>query len=419
MNDIELLENQILGSFILDQDTHRYINKLTEGYFSLDNSRKIFNVIKQLYKENKEISVITINNKLAVNTDKTQVLKKLFEITDNIITTADIKIAIEKLKDNYNRKQIHKLILKVNKDIRDADKTVNEIKKEIMQDINNIKNDAENIAENMQDVFIKVLGDIEEKKQKGDDYSFYTGFFDLDKYTDGLHNSELTCIGARPGVGKTAFALNIAINIAQKGKKVYFCSLEMSAEQIMQRIIGYYTGINTQFLRTGRLKNEEMERIAEQTNNILSLNLKIDTKIRYVEDLENVISALKEKEEIDILIVDYLTLLKSKEKFAIRELEVAEISRKLKLLALDLKIPVIILVQLNRDAENKVPTMANIRESGSIEQNCDNIIFLHNEDLDKQPNIITVILEKQRQGTTGSLKLMFNKRHSRFVNIVR
>ena len=419
MNDIELLENQILGSFILDQDTHRYINKLTEGYFSLDNSRKIFNVIKQLYKENEEISVITINNKLAVNTDKTQVLKKLFEITDNIITTADIKIAIEKLKDNYNRKQIHKLILKVNKDIRDADKTVNEIKKEIMQDINNIKNDAENIAENMQDVFIKVLGDIEGKKQKGDDYSFYTGFFDLDKYTDGLHNSELTCIGARPGVGKTAFALNIAINIAQKGKKVYFCSLEMSAEQIMQRIIGYYTGINTQFLRTGRLKNEEMAKIAEQTNNILSLNLKIDTKIRYIEDLENVISELKEKEEIDVLIVDYLTLLKSKEKFAIRELEVAEISRKLKLLALDLKIPVVILVQLNRDAENKVPTMANIRESGSIEQNCDNIIFLHNEDLDKQPNIITVILEKQRQGTTGSLNLMFNKRYSRFVNIVR
>lgn len=419
MSDIELLENQIIGSFILDKDTHRYINKLTEGYFSLDNSRKIFNVIKQLYKENEEISVITINNKLAVNTDKTQVLKKLFEITDNIITTSDIKIAVEKLKDNYNRKQIHKLILKVNKDIRNADKTVSEIKKEIMQDINNIKNDAENIAENMQDVFIKVLGDIEEKKQKGDDYSFYTGFFDLDKYTDGLHNSELTCIGARPGVGKTAFALNIAINIAQKGKKVYFCSLEMSAEQIMQRIIGYYTGINTQFLRTGRLKNEEMERIAEQTNNILSLNLKIDTKIRYVEDLENVISALKEKEEIDILIVDYLTLLKSKEKFAIRELEVAEISRKLKLLALDLKIPVVILVQLNRDAENKVPTMANIRESGSIEQNCDNIIFLHNEDLDKQPNIITVILEKQRQGTTGSLKLMFNKRYSRFVNIVR
>ena len=402
MSDIELLENQIIGSFILDKDTHRYINKLTEGYFSLDNSRKIFNVIKQLYKENEEISVITINNKLAVNTDKTQVLKKLFEITDNIITTSDIKIAVEKLKDNYNRKQIHKLILKVNKDIRNADKTVSEIK-----------------TENMQDVFIKVLGDIEEKKQKGDYYSFYTGFFDLDKYTDGLHNSELTCIGARPGVGKTAFALNIAINIAQKGKKVYFCSLEMSAEQIMQRIIGYYTGINTQFLRTGRLKNEEMERIAEQTNNILSLNLKIDTKIRYVEDLENVISALKEKEEIDILIVDYLTLLKSKEKFAIRELEVAEISRKLKLLALDLKIPVVILVQLNRDAENKVPTMANIRESGSIEQNCDNIIFLHNEDLDKQPNIITVILEKQRQGTTGSLKLMFNKRYSRFVNIVR
>lgn len=255
--------------------------------------------------------------------------------------------------------------------------------------------------------------------KNGEDYSYYTGFFELDKLTDGLHENELTAIGARPGTGKTAFALNIATRISKK-KKVYFCSLEMSSEQIMQRIIANYCYINTQFLRTGRINQDDMAKIAKGTDKIIDLNLNIDTKTRNIEDLENIAYALKDKNEIDLLIIDYLTLLKSKEKYMSRELEVAEISRRLKLLALDLNIPILVLVQLNRDAENKVPTMANIRESGSIEQNCDNIIFLHNSSDEKRVvETIDVILEKQRQGTTGKIQLNFDKKYSYFKNIVR
>ena len=419
MNDLELLENQIIGAFILDKTTHIYIKQLNEDFFNLNSSKIIFKVIKDLYLKKENIDLLTVNNKIcAINTDKTNVLSKLIEITDNVITTADIKVAIDKIKDIHNRKMMQEIIIKANKDIKNVDKTVNDIKKNLINDIKNIKSDEVIKISNMQDALIEVLDDIEKKEKKGEDYSLYTGFFDLDKYTDGLHNSELTCIGARPATGKTAFALNIAINIAKRKKKVYFCSLEMSTEQIMQRIISNFTNINTQFLRTGRLEENEKLRIAENTEKILNLELKIDTNTRYIEELENIISIQKEKEEIDVLIVDYLTLLKSKEKFPIRELEVAEISRKLKLLALDLKIPIIILVQLNRDAENKVPSMANIRESGSIEQNCDNIIFLHNEDnSNNMVNEITVILEKQRQGMTGSLKLKFDKKHSKFLNL--
>lgn len=423
MNDeIEFLENNIIGAFIIDKDTHRYIKQLSEDMFISKNSKRLFNIIKNLYINKKEINLISINNCLTTGVVKEAYnLQNLVKITDDIVTTSDIESNIEKLKDINLRNKIKEIIIKAAKDLKNVDVDTLDIKKELLKNVESIK-DIRNIkvADNIQDSFAKTLEAIEQKYQKGEDYSLYTGFFELDKLTDGLHENELTAIGARPGTGKTAFALNIATNIAsKKNKKVYFCSLEMSSEQITQRIIANNCYINTQFLRTGRLTNEDMEKIAKGTNEIIDLNLNIDTKTRSIEDLENIAYSLKDKNEIDLLIIDYLTLLKSKEKFMSRELEVAEISRRLKLLALDLNIPVVVLVQLNRDAENKTPTMSNIRESGSIEQNCDNIIFLYKEDNEKKlVEKIKVILEKQRQGSTGIIELKFDKKYSKFSNIV-
>lgn len=423
MNDeIKLLENNIIAAFIIDKDTHRYIKQLTEDLFITEDSKKIFKVIKDLYINKKEIDLISVSNQFTTGiTKETDMLQKLIKITDDLITTSNIECNIEKLKDIRLRNQIKDIIIKATNNLKDVNIDTLDIKKELLRNLESIK-DIRNIkvADNIQDSFVKTLDEIEQKYQNNEDYSLYTGFFDLDKLIDGLHENELTAIGARPGTGKTAFALNIATRIANKNKKVYFCSLEMSSEQIMQRIISSYAFINTQFLRTGRLTSDDMKKIAAQTNKILELNLSIDTKTRSIEDLENITYSLKDKNELDVLIIDYLTLLKSKEKFGSRELEVAEISRRLKLLALDLHIPIIILVQLNRDAENKIPTMANIRESGSIEQNCDNIIFLHNAtDEKKSVEMIDVILEKQRQGTTGKIQLKFDKKYSKFQNIVR
>lgn len=421
-SNIEFLENNIIGAFIIDKDTHRYIKQLSEDMFISKKAKRIFSVIKGLYINKKQINLISVNNCLTTGVKKeVDTLQYLVKITDDIVTTSDIENNIEKLKDINLRNRIKEIIIKATNDLKDVNIDTLVIKKELLRNVESIK-DTRNVkvADNVQDSFIKTLDAIEQKYQKGEDYSLYTGFFELDKLTDGLHENELTAIGARPGTGKTAFALNIATNIAAKeSKKVYFCSLEMSSEQIMQRIIAQNCYINTQFLRTGRVNNEDMEKIAKGTNEIIALNLNIDTKTRNIEDLENIAYALKDKNEMDLLIIDYLTLLKSKEKFASRELEVAEISRKLKLLALDLNIPIIVLVQLNRDAENKVPTMANIRESGSIEQNCDNILFLHNSsDEKKAVEVIDVILEKQRQGATGKIQLKFDKKYSRFANII-
>lgn len=415
---IEFLENNIIAAFITDKSSHYKIKELSEEFFMTEKSKKIFKIIKNLFLNHEEINIITITNKLTSGKNSTKILEELIKITDEVIINVNIDTYIEKLKDIHLRNKIQKIIVNTAKKINNVEFDVQDIKKELIKNLISIKDERQlDNAESIQDSFTKTLDSIESKHNKSEDFSYFTGFFELDKLTDGLHENELTAIGARPGVGKTAFAINIATNIAKKKRKVYFCSLEMSSEQLMQRIIANYCSINTQFLRTGRIQDNEVIKIADQTNDILNLNLKIDTKTREIEELENIVINLKDKNEIDLLIIDYLTLLKSREKYMSRELEVADISRKLKLLALDLHIPIVILVQLNRDAENKVPCMSNIRESGSIEQNCDNIIFLHKEDNEKKlVENIKVILEKQRQGGTGVVEVKFDKKYSRFSN---
>ena len=418
--EIQLLENNIIGSFLLDENTHRYIREFDTDFFITKKSKTIFNVIKELFYNKQDINLITISNKMSNGmSNNTKILQELTQITDDTVTTADIESSINKLKDINMRVCMTNLLTNTLSEIRNGLKESFEIKKDLQKNLVLLKDTSKVELDTIDKVFFNTLDDLEKKASRGTDYSLYSGFIAWDKITDGFHENELTCIGARPGTGKTAIAVNIATNIAKRGKKVYFCSLEMSPEQLMHRIIAAASNINTQLFRNGRITEEEYKKIADTTNDILEMSISIDTKTRTIEDLENVAILLREHEEVDIIIVDYLTLLKSKSKYASRELEVAEISRRLKLLALDLKIPIVILVQLNRDAENRVPTMATIRESGSIEQNCDNIVFLHNPNAQGNAvDTIDFIIEKQRQGATGSFKLKFDKRISLFKNMV-
>lgn len=418
-DDIEILENQILASFIVDKDTHRYIRELDENIFTLMKSKKLFNIIKKIYLNNEEVNIITINNYLTTGLESKNYYEELCKLTDSLVTSANFNQSLDKLKDINTRKKISNIISNALNNLKKPDIEVSSIKNYLIKNMKDINdNKLLNSYEDVTNVFSNTLDFIEKKTNEGRNYDLYTGIFDLDTLTDGLHGGELTAIGARPGTGKTTFAMQIACNIASKKKNVYFCSLEMSSNQLMQKILSNYAKVNSQFLRNGLISKEEMMNIANITNKITSMSLKIDTKSRYIEDIENIAYLLKDNNLIDVLFIDYLTLLKTKKNFAIRELEVAEISRRLKLLALDLDIPVVILVQLNREAENKKPTMANIRESGSIEQNCDNVIFLYDENSDEKKTItdIKVILEKQRQGSTGFTKVRFNKKYSKFLN---
>lgn len=413
--DTEQIETEIIGSFIADKSIQNKIKELSENDFVSSKSKYFFNVIQKMYINKQDIDYVNLRNNLVKgNSNDSKIINALDYYINNLVTTAGIDSNIKKLKDISMRKKLQESLEKANEAIENFEE-IEEIKSELSKKLKGISNTNIESSMNISEAMILTLEEIEEKKKNK--LQMKMGFRDLDILTDGLHPNELTCIGARPGVGKTAFALNIATNLATN-HNVYFCSLEMSESQLVQRLIGRYATVNTQFLRNGKVTAEEYERVANATNQIVNFNMRIDTKSRYIEDVENVVTTLKEKNKIDVLIIDYLTLLKSKFKYQSRELEVADISRRLKLLALDLHIPIIILVQLNRDAENKVPTMANIRESGSIEQNCDNIIFLHDaeDEENKLRTKIEIILEKQRQGRTGKVELCFDKKYCLFEN---
>lgn len=220
------------------------------------------------------------------------------------------------------------------------------------------------------------------------------------------------------GVGKTTFALQLAEKIAIKNKSVAYVSLEMSDEQIIQKILSKRTKINSRKIRNGDLDDEEMTKVSLACSEITEIPINILTKTNTIQQIEIEARRMKNKKKLDLLVIDYLQLVRNIGNFKSREQEVADISRTLKLLSLELEIPIIALCQLNRNASRNEPTLADIRESGAIEQDADNVIFLYPQEEDNN-NIITVDLQKQRAGNTGSFKLKFNKINSEFINIER
>lgn len=220
------------------------------------------------------------------------------------------------------------------------------------------------------------------------------------------------------GVGKTTFALQLAEKIASKNKSVAYVSLEMSDEQIIQKILSKRTKINSRKIRNGDLDDEEMTKVSVACSEITEIPINILTKTNTIQQIEIEARRMKNRKKLDLLVIDYLQLVRNIGNFKSREQEVADISRTLKLLSLELEIPIIALCQLNRNASRSEPTLADIRESGAIEQDADNVIFLYPQEEDNN-NIITVDLQKQRAGNTGSFKLKFNKINSEFINIER
>lgn len=219
------------------------------------------------------------------------------------------------------------------------------------------------------------------------------------------------------GIGKTTFALQIAERVASRGKSVVFVSLEMSSTQLIHKIISKKAGVSSRKLRNGEVDSTEIDNIAKATQEILNLKFNILTKCYTIQRIEIEARKLKNKGELDLLVIDYLQLVKNEGRFSNREQQVSDISRTLKLLSLELDVPIIALCQLNRNAADKNPTMADIRESGAIEQDADNIIFLYPENKTENDNIVNIDLQKQRAGNIGIVKVKFKKITSEFINL--
>ena len=253
-----------------------------------------------------------------------------------------------------------------------------------------------------------------------------SGFIDLDYMTSGFHGSELILIAARPAMGKTAFVLNIAQNMAFKqGKHVAIFSLEMGKEQLLQRLFALEGNIEAGHLRNGRLDEDEWFKLTEAADTIADSNLVIDDSGDInVQSLRSKCRKYKMEHGLDVIIIDYLQLMSGGGRNESRQQEISEISRSLKLLARELNIPVIALSQLSRGVESrpdKRPMMSDLRESGAIEQDADVVMFIYrddyyNKDTDKK-NISEIIIGKQRSGPVGTIELAWLPEYTKFGNL--
>ena len=391
-----------------------YVCDLTEKDFVDSKNVMIIKAINKLKQEKQEINLINVQEKIQKNNSK--VLEYLAKLGDyGIGTEADT--IYNKIIQLSQKRAIYNL-LKENI-ITVTEKTPEETYTDLIDKTNKIMQRAEK-EETFIEQISKTGEEIEKNYKNRNDYSLYTGITDLDDKILGLHNGELTIIGARPGVGKTTFALQIAQKIAERKKKVAIISLEMSDVQLIQKLISKKTGVNSYKMRSGNLVDDDWEKIAEGIGELCDLPIRIITTAFNIQQIEKTIRKLKNKNELDLVVIDYIQLIKNQGNFSSREQQVADISRTLKLLTLELNIPIIALCQLNRNANKSEPTLADLRESGSIEQDADNVLFLYQEKEQDTP-IVDIVLKiaKQRNGEIGKVYLKFNKPKSEFVGQVR
>ena len=388
---------------------------LDEEDFSDSRNKKLIKAINNLKAKKQEVNMLSVKAELGkVQGDVLRYLSTLGEYSYG--TTAET--LYRKILEMSKKRKIIKLLQDSISEVEEVE-DIDIFGEKIIKDINKIKSRDEKERTFVEQV-VEAVETIEKNTLSKTDYSLYTGIMDLDNITCGLHNEELTIIGARPGVGKTTFALQIAENIASKGVETAIVSLEMSEYQIIQKLIAKRTRINSYKMRMGTLETKDLGEVGKAGAEVSTLPIHLITNARTLQQIENIARKLKNKSKLGLLIIDYIQLIKNQGKFNSREQEVADITRTLKLLSLELKIPIIGLCQLNRNATKSEPTLADLRESGAIEQDADNVIFLYQEK-EQEGNIVDITLKvaKQRAGEIGKVYLKFNKGNSEFKGVIR
>ena len=434
-NNIEA-EQSVLGScFLSKYALQKACETLTPDSFYSEKNGKIFAAMNALVDEKTPIDITTITSYLKNKKQLTDVggVEYLTEILNFVPTASNIDYYIKDVEDTYILRNLIETATDIASDGYKTDESVNEILDNSEKKILNIvKNRRTSEFRSIKDILKKTQEDLEKLSENtGEVTGLSTGFYDLDKITTGLHENELIIIAARPAMGKTAFALNLATHIAMsQDKSVALFNLEMSAEQLAQRIISSLGQLEGYKLRTGNLMNNDWKRVNEAVSQLATTNMVIDdtpgitigeirAKCRRLASSENGLSAV---------IVDYLQLISGGKNYgANRQQEVSDISRSLKTLAMELGVPVIALSQLSRSVESredKRPLMSDLRESGSIEQDADIVAFLYRDDYynkeartEDNNSISELIIGKHRNGPTATIELLFKKNTSKFLNL--
>ncbi|ESU34541.1 DNA helicase [Bacillus sp. 17376] len=425
-------EQAVLGAIFLEPSALTLASEilLPEDFYRVAH-QKIFNVMLDLNDKGRAIDLVTVTEHLASSKLIEDVggVSYLSELAASVPTAANIEYYARIVEE---KSLLRRLIRTASGIAEDGYMREDEVEALLAEAEKNIMEVAQRKGgeafHNIKDVLVRTYDNIEEMhNSKGVVTGLETGFIELDRITAGFQRNDLIIVGARPSVGKTAFALNIAQNVAKKtGENVAIFSLEMGAEQLVMRVLCAEGNIDAQRLRTGSLTDEDWGKLTMAMGSLSNTGIFIDdTPGVKITDIRSKCRRLKQEHGLGMIMIDYLQLiLGSGRGGENRQQEVSEISRSLKQLARELKVPVIALSQLSRGVESrqdKRPMMSDIRESGSIEQDADVIAFLYRDDYYDQEsedkNIIEIIVAKQRNGPVGTVKLAFVKEYNKFVNI--
>ena len=431
-------ESSVLGGLLLDNNAwDRVGDVLSEDNFYRHEHKLIFAAIASMVNAGKPADVITVFEHLQSIGKAEEVggLAYLNQLAQYVPSATNIRRYGEIVRE---RSILRKLVTASDEIATNAfnqqGKTVDRILDEAEQKIFAIGEEGSRMKQGFQSLDTLVVDLLDRVQEMADNpvdvTGVPTGFADLDRMTSGLQAGDLVVLAARPSMGKTSFAVNIAEHVAlNEGLPVAIFSMEMGAAQLAVRIVGSIGRVNQGNLRTGKLTDEEWPRLSEAIERLRTVSLHIDETpgLTPSELRANSRRLARQCGKLGLIVVDYLQLMSGSGSAASsdnRATELGEISRGLKMLAKELQCPVIALSQLNRSVEqrtDKRPMMSDLRESGAIEQDADIIMFIYRDDYynkeSNEPNVAEVIIGKQRNGPTGTVKLFFQKNQTRFENL--
>ncbi len=430
-HDLEA-EQAVLGSMLTDKDAViSAIEKLKVDSFYRDDNKIIYESILNLYNRAEPIDIITVKDELASLGKFEQVggLEYLAGLPDKVPTTANVEKYIKIVEEKAVLRNLIKTANEIIELGYDPTEEVDHIMDSAEKKIFDIMQDKSQKGYTpIKDVLVDSFTQLEELyNRKQHITGVPTGFTELDYKTAGLHPSDLVLIAARPAMGKSAFALNIAANAALKANvPVVVFSLEMSKEQMVNRILCSEAMVDSNKVRTGKLDEEDWEKLAGSIGPLSEAEIYIDdTPGISVMEIRAKCRKLKLEKNIGLVVIDYLQLVQGTNKRGgSREQEISEISRSLKMLAKEIGVPVIALSQLSRAVEQRPdhrPMLSDLRESGAIEQDADIVMFLYRDDYYNQESekkdIAEVIIAKHRGGSTGTVELLWLGNYTKFVNL--
>ncbi|MBR1540431.1 MAG: replicative DNA helicase [Clostridia bacterium] len=430
-HDVEA-EQAVLGSMLVDKDAViAGLEVLREEDFYREDDKAVFAAISSLYSKSEPVDLITVKKELTENGSFERIggMEFIASLPGKVPTTTNVDRYIKIVEEQSMRRKLiqtsNELISLGYDDTEETERIIDLAEKRVMDLSQNSSNTG---YSSIKDVLVSTFDELEKLfNQKGKISGITTGFVGIDRMTSGLHNSDLNIIAARPAMGKSAFAINIATNAAKSGIPTVIFNLEMSKEQVVNRILASEAMVDSNKLRTGQLDDNDWMKLASASGILSEAPIYIDdTPGISIMEIRTKCRKLKMERDIGLVVIDYLQLVTaSGKKNASREQEISEISRSLKILAKELNVPVIALSQLSRSAEkrqdDKRPMLSDLRESGAIEQDADIVMFIYREDYynpdTPEKNVAEIIFAKHRGGSTGTVKLSWLGNYTKFLDI--